>query len=104
MTQRNEVLAREANRISLICRTRAATQEDCLATTEREIPVETIEQTCIFEVGEETLVGRTTPKLVNTLVKITRWLNHLGSEKIADSCLEARQNVHHRVRINGMRL
>ena len=104
MTQKNEVLTREANRISLISTRRTTTQEDDLTVTEREIPVNTTEQTWIFEVGEKTRVGRTTPKLVNTLVEIIKWLNRLGSGKIDDSCLEARHNIHHNFRIKGIGL
>jgi hypothetical protein len=104
MTQRNEVLAREANRISLISATRTTTQEDYVAIAEREIPVNTTEQTWISEVGEETRVGRMTPRLASTLVRIMKWLNHLGSGRINDSYLESRHTIHHNFRINGMRL
>jgi len=103
MIQNGEVLTREANRISLISTTRPATQEDYLTVAEREIPVNTIEQTWIFEIGEETRIGGTTPTLANTLVRIVKWLNHLGSGKIDDSCLESRHNIHHNFRINGIR-
>jgi len=104
MTQKNEVLTREDNRIPLISTKRTITQEDYLTITEREMPVNTTEQTWIFEVSEKTRVSRTTPKLVNTLVKIIKWLNHVGSGKIDDSCLESRHNIHHNFRINGIRL
>jgi len=104
MTQKDEVLTREGNRISLISRTRTTTQEDHLPITEREIPVNTTEQTWIFEVGEKTRVSRTIPKLVNTLVKTMKWLNHLGSGKIDDSCLESRQNIHHNLTMKGIGL
>jgi hypothetical protein len=103
MTQNSEILTREDNRISLISTSRTATLEDYPAITEREMPVNTMEQTRIFEVGEETRVSRTTPKLANILVKIMNWLNHLGSRKIADSCLEARHNIHHNFRANDIR-
>ena len=103
MTQKNEVLTREANRISLICTRRATTQEDCLTMTEREIPVDTIEQTCVFEVGEETRVGRTTPKLLSTLVKTIKRLNHPGSGIIDESRLESRHNIHSNFRANDIR-
>jgi hypothetical protein len=103
MIRKNEVLTREDNCIPLICRGRTPVQEDYLTITEGEIPMKAIEQTWIFEVGEETRVGRITPKLVNTLVKIIRWVSHVGSGKIDDSCLEARHNIHHNVRINGIR-
>ncbi len=102
MTQKNEVLTGEANRISLISARRTTTQEDYLTITEREIPVNTTEQTWISEVGDKTRAGRATPRLVNTLAKITKWLNHLGSGKIDDSYLESRHNIHHNFRINGI--
>ncbi len=101
MIQKNEALTRDDNCISLICTRRAAVQEDCLATTETEIPVSTGEQTWIFEVGEKVPVNRTTPRLVNILVKISKRLNRLGSAKIDDGLLEARHNIHHNLRING---
>jgi len=104
MIQNSEVLAGEANRISLISTTRPATQEDYLAIAERAIPVNTVEQTWIFEVGEKARVGRTTPEFVNPLVKSIEWLNHLGSGKINESRLASRHNVHHNFRINGIRL
>jgi hypothetical protein len=102
MVQKNEVLTREDNYIPLICRERTATQDDCLAITERGIAVSATEQSWIFEVGEETRAGRTTPKLANTLAKIVNWLHHLGSRRIDDSRLEARHNIHHNFSINGI--
>jgi hypothetical protein len=102
MIQNSEVLAAEANRISLVSARRTATQEDYLAIAERAIPVNTVEQTWISEVGEKARVGRAIPGLVNTLVKITEWLAHLGGGRIDDSYLEARHNVHHNFRINGI--
>jgi hypothetical protein len=102
MIQRSEVLTREDNRILLVSARRTATQEDYLTATERAMPANTIEQTWISEVGEKIRVSRTTPKLVNTLVTIIEWLNHLGSGKIDDSCLESRHNVHHNFRVNGI--
>ena len=102
MVQKNEVLTREDNRIPLVCRKRTAAQIDCLAIEEREIPMNTIEQTCMFEAGEETRVGRTSPMLVDTLVKVTKWLNHLGSGKIDGSRLQSRHNIHHNFKINGI--
>ena len=104
MTQRNRLLTRQGNRISLTSAGRTATQEDCLAIIEREIPVNTIEQTCIYEVEEKTLVGRTTPRLVDTLVKIMKWLKHVGSGKIDDSRLEARHNIRQNFRTKGIGL
>jgi hypothetical protein len=104
MIQSSEVLTREDNRISLVSARRTTTQEDYLAIAEMEIPVNTIEQSWIFEAGEKARVGRTTPELVNTLVKIIKWLNHVGSGKIDDCCLESRHNIHHNLRINGIRL
>jgi hypothetical protein len=77
-------------------------QEDYLAVTERAIPVDVIEQAWIFEVEEEACVGSITPKLVTALAKIMKWLNHLGSGKIDDSCLESRHNIHHNFRINSI--
>ena len=103
MIQNSEVLTGEANRTSLVSARRTITQEDYLTITERQIPVYMTEQSWIFEVGEKTCVGRTTPKLVNALVKIIKWLYHLGSAKIDESRLESRQNIHHNFRINGIR-
>jgi len=104
MIQKKEVLAQEDNPISLISTKRTTTQEDHRTITERKIPVNTTEQTWIFEVGDKTRVSRTTPKPVNTLVKIIKWLNHLGSGKIDDSCLESRQNTHHNLTIKRIGL
>jgi hypothetical protein len=104
MTQKNRVLGQEENCISLISTKRTTTQEDHPTIAERQIPVNTTEQTWIFEVEEETPVSRTTPKLVNALVKIIKWLNHLGRGKIDDSCLESRQNIHHNITIKGIGL
>ena len=104
MIQKKEVLTREDNRISLISTKRTTTQEDHPTIAEREIPVNTTEQTWIFEVGEKTRVSRTIPRLVSTLVKIIKWLSHLGSGKIDDSCLESRHNIHHNFRIKGIGL
>jgi hypothetical protein len=104
MTQKNEVLIREDNRISLISTKRTTTQENHPTVTERKIPVNTTEQTWIFEVGEKACVSRTTPRSVNILVKIIKWLSHLGSVKIDDSCLESRHNIHHNFRIKGIGL
>jgi hypothetical protein len=104
MIQSSEALAGEANRISLVSARRAPTQEDYLAIAEREMPVTTIDQTWIFEVGERARVSRTAPRLVNTLVNIIKWLNHLGGGKVDDSRLESRQNIHHNFRINGIGL
>jgi hypothetical protein len=102
MIQNSEVLTREANRISLVSPRRTATQEDYLTIAEREMPVNTTEQTWIFEAGEEARVGRITPRLVSTLANFIKWLNHLDGGKIDDSCLEARHNIHHNFRINGI--
>jgi hypothetical protein len=104
MVQSSEVLAGEANRISLVSARRTITREDYPAIAEAAIPVSTTEQTWIFEIGEKTRVGRTTPEFVNPLVKIVEWLNHLGSGKINDSRLASRHNVHHNFRINSIRL
>ena len=104
MIQKNEVLTQKVNRISLISTKRTTTQEDYPTIIEGNIPVNTTEQTWMFEIGEKTHVSRTTPKLVNTLVKIIKWLNHLGRGKIDDSCLESRQNIHHNITIKGIGL
>ena len=102
MVQRNEVLTGKENRISFIAARRTTMQEDCLTMEEGGIPMSAIDQTCVFEVGKETCAGRTTPELANALVKITKWLNHLGSGKIDESGLESRHNIHHNFRINGI--
>jgi hypothetical protein len=60
----------------------------------------TIERTWTFEVGQEIPVGRTAPKSVNILVKIVKWLNHVGSGKVDGSLLESRHNIQHEFRIN----
>jgi hypothetical protein len=78
------------------------TQEDYLAITERDLPLNMTEQTWIFGVWEEARPGRTTPKFVDTLAKVARWLNHLGSGKIDYTGLEARHNIHHDFKINGI--
>ncbi len=104
MIQKNEVLTPEDNCILLISTKRTTTQEDHPTITERKIPVNMTEQTWIFEVGEQTRVSRTTPRPVNTLLKIIKWLNHLGSGRIDDSCLESRQNTHHNLTIKGVGL
>ena len=102
MIQNSEVLTRENNRISVISVGGTTMQEDYLAVTERAIPVNAISQTWIFEAGKESRVGRTTPQLVNTLLKVVKWLNHVGSGEIDDSCLESRHNIHHNFRMNGI--
>lgn len=79
-------------------------QEGYPIVTKIQIPVNATERTRIFEVGEETPVSQATPGLVDTLVKVMKWLNHVGSGKIDDSCLEARHNIHHNFRINGIGL
>jgi len=104
MIQKNEVLTREDNCISSICTRPAKVLEDYPAITESRVPGNMIEQTRIFEVGEKTRVSGTTPNLVNTLVKILKWLSHLGSGKINDSCLESRQNMHHKITIKRIGL
>jgi hypothetical protein len=102
MTQKNEVLTREDNRISITSRGGTTMQQDYVAITEREMPVNTTEQTWIFEAGKESRVGGTAPRLVNTLLKVVKWLNHVGSGEIDDGCLESRHNIHHNFRINGI--
>lgn len=103
MVQSSEVLAGETNGISLVCARPTIMQEDYLTTAETEMPVDATEQTWLFEVVEVTRVGRTTPGLVSTLAKIVNWLNHLGSGRIDDSHLEARHNIHHNFKTNGIR-
>jgi hypothetical protein len=103
MIQKNEVLTREDNRISLTS-TKRTTQEDHPTIIERTVPVNTTEQTRIFEVGEKIRASKTTPKLMNTLVKIIKCLSHLGSGKIDDSRLESRQNIHHNITIKRIGL
>ena len=102
MIQKNQVLTREADCIPLVSGERTATQEDYLTMTEGEIPVNTIEQTWIFEVGEETRGAITTPRSTNTLVRILKWLSHLGSGKIDESLLESRHSIHHNFKVNGI--
>ena len=102
MTQKNEVLTREENCISSISTRRTNVQEDYLAITERRVPVNIIEQTWLFEVGEEIPVSGTSPKLVDALIKVMKWLNHLGSVKIDDRYLEFRHNIHHDITIKGI--
>ena len=104
MIQKNEVLTREDNCISLVCARQTAAQGNCLTITERETPVNATEQTWIFEVEEKTRASRTTTKPVNTLMKIMKWLHYLGSGKIDNSCLESRQNTHHNITIKGIGL
>lgn len=103
MIHKNDVLTREDNCISLISTKRTTTQQDYLTITEGETRVNTIEQSWIVEVEEKTRVGRTTPRLVNTLVEIMKWLKHLGSGKIDESRLESRHNIHHNFRVNDIR-
>jgi len=104
MIQKNEALIREDNCISVISTKRAITRRDHRIITERKMPMDTTEQTCIFEIGEEICVIGTTPKFENTMVKIMKWLSHLGSGKIDDSCLESRQNMHHNITIKRIGL
>jgi hypothetical protein len=104
MTQKNRVLTQEENCISLISTKRTTTQEDHPTSAERKIPVNTTEQTWIFEGGEKTRVSRTTTKSVNILVKIIKWLNHVGSGKIDDNYLESRHNIHHNITIKRIGL
>ena len=103
MVENSEVLARGANRISLVSVRQATTQEDYLAIAERALPVGAIEQIWIFGVGDTTRIGRKTSKLANIFLGIVNWLNHLGGRKIDESRLEARHSVHHNVKTNGVR-
>ena len=102
MIRNSEALRREDDRISLISMGGTAMQHDYVTITERELPLNTIGQSWIFEVGEEARVGRTTPRLLDTLVRIMRWLSHLGSARIDDSRLESRHNIDHNFRINSI--
>lgn len=102
MVQNSKVLTREANPISPIATGSATTLEDYPIMTEREVPMSTIGQTWTFEFGEDIPVDRTVPKSVNTLVKIVRWLNHVGSGKIDGGLLESRHNIRHGFRTNGI--
>ena len=95
MAQKSEALTREDNGISLVSRTRAATQEDYLIITEREMPLSTTKQTGRLKLEEETGVSRATPKSGSFLVDIIRWLYYLGSRKIDDRLPESRQKTHH---------
>ena len=56
MPQKNGVLTREESRISFIAAGRTTMQEDYVIATERGMPVNTIEQTRIFEVEEKSSV------------------------------------------------
>ena len=104
MVQKNEVLTLEENGISLISKGGTTMQEGYPIIAERQIPVDRTGQTRIFGVGEEIRAGRTTRGLANSLVKVTKWLHHVGSGKIDESLLEARHNIHHNFRINGIGL
>ena len=103
MVQKGEVLTREDNRTSLISRTRTAMEGDYLNVTAREIPVSTTEQSGRLKPGEETGVGRATPKLGSFLVDIIRWLYYLGSGKLDDRLLEARYRIHQNTRTDDIR-
>ena len=104
MTQKNEVLTREDNCISLTSTTKTAIQKDYATIAERKIPMNITEQTWLFEIGEEPPVSGTSLKLVDALMKVMKWLNHLGSGKIDDRYLESRQNIHHNITIKGIGL
>jgi len=101
MVQNSEVLTGEANRVSLISTGRPATLEDYPVVAERELAVNTTEQSWIVE--RKTRVSRTTPRLVSTLVEIMNWLSHLGSARIHDRCLESRHHMYHSLTINRIR-
>jgi hypothetical protein len=102
MMQKSQVLTRENNRISVISAGGTTMQEDYLIIAERELPINISQRSWIFEGVEKARAGRTTPTLVNPLVRILRWVNHLGSGKIDDSCLESRHSIHHNFRINSI--
>jgi len=93
MVQKNGVLTREDNQVSLSSARRVAVQQHYPAYWEREMPTNTTGQILIFEVGEVTGLGRTTHRLVNTFLKIVNWLNHFGASKVDDRHLESRHNI-----------
>ena len=104
MVQKNEVLTREDNRVSLSSARRMAVQQHYPAYREREVTVKTTEQTWILEVEEMTSVGRTTSRLVNTFLQIVNWLSHVGAGKVADRYLESRHNIRQNCRAKGIGL
>jgi hypothetical protein len=104
MAQKSEVLTREDNRISNISAKQTTTQADRPIIADRELPVNTTEQTWRLKLREETRVGRATPKLRSFLVEIIEWLYYLGSGKIDDALLESRQNSHHNLTTKGIGL
>ena len=104
MVQKNGVLTGEDNRISLNSARRVAVQQHRPAYQEREIPVDTIEQTWIFEVEEVTSVGRTTSRLARTFQRIVNWLSHVGAGKVDDRHLESRHNIRQNFRAKGIGL
>jgi hypothetical protein len=102
MIQSGEVLTGEPNPISLVSTGRTETQEEYLNIAERRMPVNTIEQSWTFEVAQKAPVNRMTPGQVNPLVKIAKWLNHLGNGRISESYLESRRTVPTNFRIGGI--
>ncbi len=104
MVQKNEVLTREDNRVSLSSAGSVAVQQHCPAYWEREMPVKTTEQTWIFEVEGVTSVSRTTSRLVNNFLKIVNWLSHAGAGKVDDRHLESRHNIRQSFRAKGIGL
>lgn len=101
MAQRSEVLTREDNRISIISAKQTTAQADRPIIADRELPVNTTEQTWRPKVREETRVERATPKLRSFLVEIIEWLYYVGSGKIDDALLESRQNSRHNLTTKG---
>ena len=104
MIQKNEVLTREGNRISITSAKQTTAQADRSIIPDRELPVNTTEQTRRLKLREENRVGRATPKSRSFLVEIIEWLYYLGSGKIDDALLESRQNNHHNLTRKGIGL
>jgi hypothetical protein len=102
MIQNSKVLAGEANPISLVSTGRTAMQEEYVSIAERRIPVSMSEQSWTFEVAQKAPTNRMTPGQVNPLVRIAKWLNHLGNGRISESYLESRSTVPTNFRIGGI--
>ena len=101
MIQKNEVLIREGNRISITSAKQTTAQADRSIIPDRELPANTTEQTWSLKLQEETRVGRATPKLRSFLVEIIEWLYYLGSGKVDEALLESRQNSRHNLTAKG---
>jgi hypothetical protein len=104
MVQKNEVLTREDNRVSLSAARRVAVQQHYPAHREREMPTNAAVQIWTFEVGEVTGLGRTILRLLNTFLKIVNWLNHVGAGKVDDRHLQSRHNIRQNFRAKGIGL